>query len=225
MSAKLSYDIDMDSFYEFWNADPDESAPEGTVLAADVDLVVAKLCPPLGKLEECRRSVALAIWKIRQVDPSRTAKPGLIKKQLARIEVAARKLHVEISKLPEDVARKLRPGNFGRLIKRSAELASKITVKASGGAKLARLARVRKMVAARYAFQLTYHFFGQMPTRTKDGRYVEHTAILFRVATGKRGSCVNACIDHFRELMEYGLFDDAMLREWRRDTSLRTAKK
>ncbi|WIW43848.1 hypothetical protein ML401_20215 [Bradyrhizobium sp. 62B] len=220
MSARPPYD--MDSFYKFRNADPDEEAPEGSVLAADVDLVVAELCPSPDKLEEhhcsieeCRRSIALAIWKIRQVDLSRTAKPGLVKKQLNRIETAARKLRVEISRLPDDVARKLRPANFGRLIEKSAVLASKITVRASGGAKPARLARARKMVAARHAFSLCYFCEG-IQSRTKDGPYVRLTELLFKTATGKQGSCANACSEQFKELHEYGLFDET---KWRQEVA------
>lgn len=223
---------DMNSFYEFWNKDPDVEAPEGAVSAGDVERVIEQLCPlpeklqeQLVGLEECRRDVALAIWKIRQVHRM-TVRPAEVKKQLEKIAVVARKLRVETSKLPDDVVLQLRAStvlrNCGQLIEKSSALATRTKVpKRSGGAKLD---AARKMVAARHAFSLCYLIEG-IQSRTKDGPYVRLTELLFRVATGRRGSCDKACAEHFRELEEYGLFDDAMLRQWRREASLITAKK
>lgn len=207
---------DMKSFYAFWDADSNAEAPEGAVSAGDIDLVVEQLGPPPEVLEECRRDVALAIWKIRQVKPT-TVRPAEVERRLTQIAKAARKLCIEISKLPDDVALRLTPSTFlrncSRLIEKSEVLAARIDVRPSGGTKFA---AARKMVTARHAFQLTHWYSNQLPSRTKDGRFFTTADLLYKMATGKKGSCANACVEHFRELEEYGLFNDEMLRAWRR---------
>ncbi|UPJ97432.1 hypothetical protein [Bradyrhizobium sp. 172] len=207
---------DMNSFYAFWDADSNAEAPEGVVSADDIDLVVEHLGPPPEVLEECRRDIALAIWKIRQVKPT-TVRPAEVERRLTQIAKAARKLCIEISKLPDDVALRLTPSTFlrncSRLIEKSEVLAARIDVRPSGGTKFA---AARKMVTARHAFQLTHWYSNQLPSRTKDGQFFTTADLLYKMATRKKGSCANACVEHFRELEEYGLFNDEMLRAWRR---------
>jgi hypothetical protein len=206
---------DMSSFYAFWDRDANAEAPKGAVSAGDIDRLLEQFGPRPEELEQCRLDVGLAIWKIRQVKPT-TVRPAEVESRLTQIAKAARKLLSEFSKLPDDVVLRLTPSTFlrncSRLIENSEALAAKIDVQPSGGN---RLDAAKKMVAARHTFPLTHQFSG-MPTRTKDGPYIRNTELLFRVATGKRGSCANACAEHFRELEEYGLFDDEMLRAWRR---------
>ena len=186
------------------------------VPAGDIDKVLELVRPLPNEKDECRHVIACAIVVIRRADRSVT-RPSDTKKKLIQFEATACMLRSYINELRQAEATELRAdvAELDRIKTKSAAMAN--DMRPSGGIKFD---TVLRMIAAQHGYLLTdnYHDqYGQMPSLTKDGPYIRTTNMLYRVATGKKGDCANACAEHFREHEECGTFTREYLKRIRKE--------
>jgi hypothetical protein len=150
--------------------------------------------------------------------------PGTMRDRLFKAAVALAALRGKLRGLPRSLRTETLLAEAKRLEKESLLLAQQINVHPSGGPRAIRIAASRARLAAKLAFDLL-NDYGNVPTLTRDGQYLNLTALLIKLATGRPigdYAVERACRWYVAQLRADGFWTAAEMREMRRAPSRAT---
>ena len=152
--------------------------------------------PGIGGDSDFRPYVVRCIERIAELE---TVPPFRVRRGLDSVAQDAKRLELSLRKLPLSIQPKI--GVDKNLL---ASLGGLASAPASGPkAKEGKAGAKRKRLAAEAACDLLLDFGGEPVTLTRPGPYIKLSALLYKTATGSKGSLDNACVRHFKSL---GLF-------------------